>query len=136
VAHRSFSAARREATGEPLTFDIEGEQFTLRASLPMMPLLDLAAAAEQGNELDAALAFRTFLHRMVPDNDGVRLTDAIARADWGHEELLELVRWVVEETTGHPSQPPSDSPRQQPTSGRTLRRISSEQDTRPTASSA
>lgn len=121
MAHRDFRAAVREAVGEPVTFTIgDGngfrEEFTVPTPLPAFPLLDLAAT-EAGSDAESYAAFGRFLYALIDPADHGRFRKACIRARFNDEEILDLTRWLVSETTGRPTLRPSGSPERSSTTG-------------------
>lgn len=105
--HRDFDAARAERALEPLTFTLGGQQFTTVPEIPVGPLLDLASKA--GDTDAAALAaFGAFMRAIVAPGDRDRFEAVLAAT--GIATMLELVAWVIEETTGGPLPGASSSP--------------------------
>lgn len=108
-----FKASVAEATGSPIVFGVEGESepFVVQRPVPAIPLLDMAVEAtdQQRGQQDqrmALAAFHRFLQGVLGD-DWPRFRTATTRARWGVEQVLDVVRYVVTEATGHPSMPPS-----------------------------
>ena len=104
--HRDFDASRAENNAEPLTFRLAGYDFVIER-VPAGPLLDLAA---NGDATDAAAmaAFARFLKALVRPADRDQLAAALDDTDL--TTVLELVRWVIEESTGRPLDTPLPSP--------------------------
>lgn len=109
MAHRQFAAAKAEALGDPITFDIDGDHFTIPRPLPAWPMLELAALSEEDQPNKVAAAFIGFLTAVLPadQHDRFRRTCADRRVD--QELLLEVVQFVIEESVGLPTVPPSSS---------------------------
>jgi len=107
----TFGAARRDATGEPIIFHVEGEAepFTIPRPLPAFPLLDMAAEAMDGNEAGALGGFLRFLRGCIPEGEWHRFRDAVTRERWEASDLLPLVQYLVQEATGRPTTPLSGS---------------------------
>lgn len=106
--HKDFDAAAREAVGEPLTFTLGGETFTTTPELPAMPMLKLAAKAEEEGPA-AAAAFYEFIQAMLAEEDVARFETMATRTRFGMETLKDVVSWLLAEMTGRPTQRPSDS---------------------------
>lgn len=106
-----FGAARKEVSAEPIIFMVEGEAepFYVPRPVPAFPLMDMAAEAEDGNQAGALGGFLRFLKGCIPEEHWPRFRDAITRERWGAEDILPLIRYLVEEATGRPTTPPSDS---------------------------
>jgi hypothetical protein len=130
--HADFSAARREAQGEPTTFSIDGETFTVD-TLPAAAVFDLAqlATADEQELLESTLAFRRFLEAVVVPDDLERFQKTLREKRVSFDTLGEIVRWLVTSGTGRPTSPPLESPAQPQTNGRTSKDSSSAPDTLP-----
>jgi hypothetical protein len=105
---KSFAVARKEATGEPLEFDIGGEPYKVLLPLPGMAVLDLAGVSE--NEGAAAVAaFGEFLRVAIGEAEFQRFHKECLDSRMSVEEILEVVSWLVEETVGRPTEQRSAS---------------------------
>lgn len=134
MASKSFSAARREAGGEPLTFDIDGETFNVEPQIGAMPIFDLAVAATADTDnaeemLAATIAFRDFLRSVIVPDDIERFEKTCRSRHVSMDTLGEIVQWIVTEATGHPTKRLSDSLPEPLTSGQTSTPSSSSPDT-------
>ena len=107
--HKDFDAAAREAVGESLTFTLGGEQFTTTPELPALPMLKLAAAADKDGA-EGAAAFYEFVQAMLIPEDVDRFEAMAKRERLGMERLSDVVKWLIAELTGRPTQRPSDLP--------------------------
>lgn len=107
---KDFDAARAEAMGEPLTFKLGGEMFTATGEVPAAVLLDLGAAINSSDTIHAFALMQELLERLVAPEEEAQFARAMRRV--GLESVLELVRWIVEETTGRPFVTASSSPAQ------------------------
>jgi hypothetical protein len=108
-----FRAARQDASLSPIQFGIgdEVEPFTVPRPVPSIPLVDLAVAANNDDEIGALSAFIGFLTECFPDPAEVRrFRAAVKAARFGVTDLLPVVQYVVSEGTGRPSMPPPPSP--------------------------
>lgn len=110
----SFEVAKRAAdpNAEPLTFDFEGETFTVAEQIGIGPLADFAHAATSGldtSDMEGLAAIRTMLRQVVVDEDSDRLWGAITRSRADGDDLMPIVQAVMEAQTGRPTQQPSDS---------------------------
>lgn len=138
--HKHFAAARREASGEAITFEIEArdgsvsEPFTLEPDLAAMPLLDLASMGEQrpdANQMEAVIAFRNFLRAIIVPGDVARFEQTVRDFRLSFDDLLPIVQWAVEQMVGRPTQQPSPSPEPRLSNGATSRQDLSELVTTP-----
>lgn len=123
-----FKAAQAEATGAPIVFGVEGEPqpFSIQRPVPAIPLLDMAVEAVDqqraggpADERSALAAFHRFLQGTL-GSDWPRFRDAATRARWGIPQVLDVVRYVVEQATGRPTMPPSGAPPTSPATGQPL----------------
>lgn len=119
--HRDFDAARAEHQSEPLTFRLAGHDFETVPVIPAGPILDLAANADK-MDADAMVAFARFLYSIVRADQVDAFTHALDTVDLG--TVLELVAWVIEETTGRPLGRHSSLPVEPSTGGEPSRRVS------------
>lgn len=109
-----FKAAAATAAGDPIVFAVEDkagtvEHFQVFRPVPAMPLLELAAAADSGDDRAAFAAFARFLAGCLGDQFG-RFSAAAGRARLTADDLLPIVQLIVTEATGRPTTPPSVSP--------------------------
>lgn len=106
--HRDFDAARAEIEGPPLTFTLCGEEFRCRAKIPAGPILKLASQHDlQG--LEAIDALGQFLYSIVVPDQADTLRKVIDE-DVTVPLAVEIVAWVIEESTGRPLPMLSDLP--------------------------
>lgn len=106
--YRDFDAARAEANAEPLTFTLGGEDFTAATDLPSGVLLDMAAAFTSDDPSMGLDLFSELFRVMVAPEDAERFAVAVRKV--GLSTVLDLVGWIVEESTGRPFNKPSPSP--------------------------
>lgn len=110
----SFEVAKRQAdpNAEPLTFDFEGESFTVAPQIGLAPLADFAHAATSGldtSDMEGLAAIRTMLRQVVIDEDSDRLWAAVTRSRAEGDDLMPIVQAVMEAQTGKDSPQPSAS---------------------------
>lgn len=119
MAHRDFSASLDEALANRPTFTLQGIDFMCKPSLPWRSMAKaitaIDAASEAPEELEKAIVgffdivlikaarpkMRALLEAEDEDED-----DALPVS---MQQLTDVVRWVVEQYTGSPTQPSSDS---------------------------
>lgn len=121
--YRDFDAADDEAHDVRTEFKLGGETFALDGPLPFWPLMRLSKLAD-ADDLKAVEAFYDFVMSIVPEEDHERLDQALARSKMSQSRFQELVAWLMEEETGVPSPPPSDSEQSRSPSGRRSRAAS------------
>lgn len=112
---KDFDAARAEARGEPLTFKLGGEMFTACAELPAGVLLDMGAAFTSQDAMAGFDLFTELFQVIVAPDDQERFAAAVRTV--GLSTVMDLVQWIVEESTGRPFETPSPSPHRSVTGG-------------------
>lgn len=117
---RDFDAALAEL-GDPLTFKLGGETFTCLPEIPAGPVLKLARHADK-IDAEAFVVFGEFLRCIVIEEQRDALTEALDRVGLG--TLLDLIAWLVQESTGRPLEVASSSPELPPGDGQPLRVVS------------
>lgn len=108
-AAKSFDAARKELKGETLDFVVGGQEFAIQLPIPGYAILDMAAL-EDADGAAAVATFGQFMSNIMSDEDAHRFRKATIDARYSFEEILEVVKWVIEEATGRPTEQLSDSP--------------------------
>jgi hypothetical protein len=109
-----FHVAKRQAdpNAEPLTFELEGETFTVSDTIGLAPLADFAHAAVSGldtSDMEGMAAIRTMLRNCVIPDDSDRLWHVVATSRAEVDDLLPIVQAVIEAQTGKDTPKPSDS---------------------------
>lgn len=106
-----FAASVKEERGEPITFSVAGESepFRVPRPVPVLPLMDLAADAEDDDLMGALASFRRFLKECL-GAEWPRFRRSVAAQRFGPEDLLPIVQHIVAEASGRPTVPPSGSP--------------------------
>lgn len=106
--HREFTSARAEALGDPIMFSLDGEWFTV-GGVESGPVLDLVAALPAGLDTtemtpgDATTmlpALAAFVEGIVVDEDRERWHKAMRATS--PQTLMQIVAYVIEESTGRP----------------------------------
>ena len=103
----------------PITFLVAGEatEFVIHQPVPVIPLMDMAAQASDGDLAGALVGFMHFFQGCFVTDDGLpnptegaRFRNAVTRARMGAEDLLPIVQYVVQAgTEGRPTMPSSAS---------------------------
>jgi hypothetical protein len=114
MPHREFEAARREASQEPITFSIAGEEEPFRC----VPILDWETLEEtvryhlDGNQIGMALQIGPFFRKNLIEEDVERFFRMLSRKDrrLSPEVLIDVMTWIIEQHTGRPTERPSGSP--------------------------
>lgn len=113
MAHRSFSPA---PGGEPVTFDFgDGEEFVAVPRAPAALFLDMAdiATRSAGERVHAVAEFLDLV--VTPESRErltVRMRDPLRPVDL--EQLVDVVKWLIEVYAGRPTEPDSPSSDGQP----------------------
>lgn len=105
MAHKTFTAAKADALGDPISFDIDGDEFLIPRPVPAWPMLELAACGDEGEPTRIAAAFVGFLTAVLPAEQHERFRRTCAEKRVDQELLLEIVQFVIEESTGRPTVP-------------------------------
>lgn len=107
--HRSFSAPAKPETEtvelEPVTFDIDGVDFTAKNEIQGIVLLDFLEASD-GEAVSSVVAFKKFLKDSMEDEEYTRF-DNFLRTHTRKielEEIANVVAYLVEEYTSRPTQ--------------------------------
>lgn len=116
-----FGAAQRELknTGEPQQFTFYGETFTIADEVGTMPLLEFAAAAEDGtdsSELRGLAAMHALLKDCLIEGDWPRFRESAKRNKADADTLLSVCTRVYEVISGRPTESPTGSADGQSTS--------------------
>lgn len=107
--HREFASARAELAENPITFSLDEEVFTVEGVLQAGPLLDLITALPGGLDTDkmapadAMVAFKVFgefIEGVVIEPDRERWRAAMRTTTL--QTVMDILAWVIEESTGRP----------------------------------
>lgn len=102
-----------EAPVDPDTFGFHGQVFTLRDRVGLMTLMRYAAVAKQGVKVDALeglVAMYELLEDCIVPDDWSRFERLCRDETVGEDELLSVVKRVLQTVARRPTGPPSDSP--------------------------
>lgn len=114
MTRRSFGAARAASTETPIVFDVAGEEFSVARPLKGTAMLDLADMTDAEGDR-AMAAFAAFFRSVLGPQEYKRLRAAADRADlvFGKDQeedsILGIVRYIVEEAMGRPTEQRSES---------------------------
>jgi hypothetical protein len=89
-----------------------GETFALAESIGLMPLMKFAHAAKSGMdtaEMDGLAAMYALLEDSLDPEDWPRFQRACIDAKIQADELLEVIKELIEAVAARPTQQPSDS---------------------------
>ncbi len=97
---------------EPVTFRLDGENFTCYSVIPGASLLDFVAAADSGDGGRASDSIMRFFAAAMPKDEYARFSEFTGRTDrvTTLETLAEVAAWLVEVYSERPTRLPSDSP--------------------------
>lgn len=97
--HRSFSTGVEK---DPITFDVDGEEFTAVPDIPGGVLLDIAGVLMSGDfSIDG---LNSFFNAAIVEGDHERFAKMIRKeAGPGLAVLVDIVKFLVEEYTGFPT---------------------------------
>lgn len=97
--HRSFSTT---VDKEPITFDVDGEEFTAVPDLPGGVLLDIAQTLMKRDFSIEGL--NSFFNAAIVPDDHERFAKMIRKeAGPGLDVLVDITKFLVEEYTGFPT---------------------------------
>lgn len=124
---KQFKTAVREKTESPegtLTFKIDKDEITAHRPTTAQLAVMIAGFGRHRSEADQIATFIDFFESTLDEKDTHKVIDRLLDRDddFGLEELAEVGIWMIEEWTGHPIQPPSDSQPSQSTGGRSSKR--------------
>jgi len=112
--HRSFTTKKDKA---PVTFDVDGEQFTAVPDIPGGVLLDIATALGASDAPDVGV-ISEFFDTVIVEEDHERFAQLIRKPGGpGVDVLVEIVKFLVEEITGFPTMVQPGSRPQPPQTG-------------------
>lgn len=106
--HRDFSSKRKKQS-EPVTFTVEGQDFTAAKSIPGAVLLDFVADADSNDGGRAAGALVQFIENVIVEDDRERFQKLIRDPDIDVdiELLAEICEWLVSEYAARPTDSPT-----------------------------
>lgn len=116
---KKFSGGRKITDFEPLTFDLNGNEFKAHPAIPGSVLLEFVRDAGSENGGDSAKALYNFLSSALPDEEYEKLQKVLHDPETiiEIETIGEIVSWLVEEYSSRPTQQPEVSSNGQLTSG-------------------
>lgn len=116
--HKVFSSKPKVKT--PVTFELDGEEFTAVPQVPGARLLDFIADADSGDGGRAAQALVDFLTGVIVEEDRERFVSLIHDPDKVVEidTLAEICEWMVGEYAKRPTELSSPSSAGRSRSGR------------------
>lgn len=122
AASRNGQGKRHKAFGvkniddlEPITFDLGEETFTCHAAIQGKVILDIMRLAADGDEetrgVMMAISVLDFFEKVMPEEEYERLGKLMEDPKQIVEldVLSEIMSWLIEEYSGRPTEPSSDS---------------------------
>lgn len=105
--HKSFSSSDENTPEEaliPVTFDLAGENFTAKADIQGIVLMDFLEASDAGG-VSSVVAFKSFLKEALEEAEYVRLNTHLRTAPTtiSVEQIAGVVAYLVEEYTSRPT---------------------------------
>lgn len=128
MGHKSYSSRRRR---EPFTFDFDGEPvppFTARGGLgaAVLELGELANVKDlKADSPEGMSAIGKLFKMLLGDSEYERFRGFVAEHNVDPDDILEVLQDMFTEVVGHPLSPPSDSSTGPTNTPRTLKVISS-----------
>lgn len=105
MGHKTFSASNAAVSKEAVTFELEGETFTVINPFPMGSMVLFARAAKLGPEEQLA-ALDQLLRGWIIEEDRDRW-DKVVFALPNLDVLGDIAGYIIEEATGRPTLAPS-----------------------------
>ena len=109
----------RAATGQPVEFEVNGEQFKVYGPLPGLPLMELAVAIDGADdgpagqaEQAATAAWGRFMFAILGPEPYDRFRKVCLRDAIPPESIMEMGSWIIEEVSGAPLEQHSSSPQE------------------------
>lgn len=117
--HKKFHGGTKISDFEPLTFELNGAEFTCNPAIPGAALLNFVKDADGDSGGDSAKALFNFLKAAMSDEEYGRLDGILNASDViiDIELIGEIVSWLVEEYSSRPTTRPEVSSNGQQTSG-------------------
>lgn len=112
--HKSFGVKNIEEL-EPITFDLGEETFTCHAAIQGKVILDIMKLAAEGDEetrgVMMAISVLDFFEKVMPEEEYERLGKLMEDPKQIVEldVLSEIMSWLIEEYSGRPTEPSSES---------------------------
>lgn len=97
--HRSFGTAGKKSV--PITFDVAGEEFTARGSLPGITVVEFAEKSKEGGLSTINDIFEMALLPESHERFDTLIHDPEKEIDL--ETLTEIMGWLVEQYTSRPT---------------------------------
>lgn len=98
---KDFDAAQAEREDTPIAFQLGGQQWTAPHVNAGTFLAFVRKASEGGDQ--AVLAFDDFVTHVLPVEQREPFHEMLAESDIPITTLTELVKWIIEQATGNPT---------------------------------
>lgn len=110
--HKDFSGGKRLSDYEPLTFTLNGQDFTAKSAIQGSVLLEFVAAADGDSGGAAATALYRFFEDIMNTDEYERFMKVLKDPEViiDMEMIGEIASWLVEEYASRPTQQPELSP--------------------------
>lgn len=112
--HKSFKVQNVDEL-EPLSFDLGGEEFTCYPAVQGKVILDIMKIASEGDEdtrgMMMAVSVLDFFEKVMPPEEYERLGKLMEdpKRIVELDVMSEIMSWLIEEYSGRPTEPSSDS---------------------------
>ena len=112
--HKSFKVQDLDDL-EPLSFDLGGEEFTCYPAVQGKVILDIMKIAAEGDEdtrgVLMAVSVLDFFEKVMPPEEYERLGKLMEdpKRIVELDVMSEIMSWLIEEYSGRPTEPSSDS---------------------------
>jgi hypothetical protein len=112
--HKSFDVENIDDL-EPISFDLGDQTFTCYAAIQGKVLLDIMRVAAEGDEdtrgVMMAISVLDFFEKTMPPAEYIRLGKLMEdpKKIVKLETLSEIMSWLIEEYSGRPTEPSSES---------------------------
>lgn len=109
---KQFTTAVREKTQEsegddkPITFDVDGQTFTAYKPSDAQIAIITTKTGRRASSADVAAAAIDFFWSVLDDKAARTVEDRLMdrKDDFGLDEVLDILFWLIEEWTGHPTE--------------------------------
>lgn len=105
---KDFGSGSDNATKEPLSFKLHGEDFACKPAIQGKVLMNLAASSSEDDPAAAARTIDDFFNYVLVEESSARFQSLLVDPDRivGMDTLSEIIQWLIEEYTKRPNQQP------------------------------
>jgi hypothetical protein len=103
---KDFDAAKKEVAGESIEFGLGGVTFRAPLPIPATTLLDVAAM-QDAEGLEAARLLGDALFSMIDATQVTEFRKVLREQRTSVETLVEIFKFLIEESSGYPTEPQS-----------------------------